>query len=390
MLRRACAVLIVLALPLAACGGGGGKATPTPTLTQTLAATATATPPATATPGARIPNTSPATELTLPAGFTAYTIAEGFKNPTSIALAPDGTVYISDQGGAVYRLVDANGDGVFEDHVRFASGFAQTTGIMIGPDGTLYVSSKGKVTTVRDTNGDGVGDQQNDIITGLPHGNHQNNGLVIGPDGKLYITNGSDCDDCVEQDPRSATILQANIDGSGLRVYARGLRNPYDLVFDSQGRLWASDNGSDTPCATIDEIDFIVDGGDYGWPYGADGCDPYHDGTPPAGNLGLHTAATGITFYSGAQFPPDYQGNLFVTLWGGLIGPAQPYGPSLVRARIQERSAGPAPGGGYSVQVESFATGFQHPIDVVTDRDGTLLVLDYGSGKLYRLIYTAG
>lgn len=386
MIRRASALLILLALLLAACGGGGGKATPTSTPPQTL----TTTPAATPTPGAHIPSTSPATEVKLPAGFAAYTLAEAFKDPTSIALAPDGTVYVADQGGAVYRLADANGDGVFEQSGPFAAGFAQTTGIMVGPDATLYVSSKGKVTTVRDTNGDGVGDQQNDIITGLPHDRHQNNGLVIGPDGKLYITNGSTCDDCVEQDPRSATILQANIDGSGLRVYARGLRNPYDLVFDSQGRLWASDNGSDTPCATIDELDLIVDGGDYGWPYGADGCDPYHDGTPPSGNLGLHTASTGISFYGGSQFPPDYQGNLFVTLWGGLIGPSQPYGPDLVRARIQERSAGPAPGGGYSVQVEQFATGFQHPIDVVTDRDGTLLVLDYGSGKLYRIVYTGG
>ncbi len=385
MIRRALA-FTVLALLLAACGGGGGKATPTSTPTRTL----TTTPVATATPGARIPNTSPATELTLPAGFTAYTVAKGFSSPTSIALAPDGTVYISEEGGAVYRLVDANGDGVFEQNGRFSSGFKAITGIMVGPDGTLYVSSKGKVTTVRDTNGDGVGDQQNDIITGLPHGNHQNNGLAIGPDGKLYITNGSDCDDCVEQDPRSATILQANIDGSGLRVYARGLRNSYDLTFDSAGRLWASDNGSDTPCATIDEVDLIVDGGDYGWTYGADGCDPYHDGTPPSGDLGLHSASTGITYYNAAQFPSGYQDNLFVTLWGGLIGPSQPYGPSLVRARIQERSAGPAPGGGYSVQVEQFATGFRHPIDVVMDRDGTLLVLDYGSGKLYRLIYTAG
>ncbi len=194
----------------------------------------------------------------------------------------------------------------------------------------------------------------------------------------------------MERDERSATILQANIDGSSLRVYARGLRNPYDLVFDDRGRLWASDNGSDTPCATIDEIDFIVDGGDYGWPYGSKGCDPYTAGTPPAGNLGLHAASTGITFYGGTQFPPEYRDNLFVTLWGGTFGPSEPYGKSLVRAAIQEGST--APGQQPSLQVAQFATGFQHPIDVVVDRDGSLLVLDYGSGsgtgKLYRIAYT--
>lgn len=380
------------ALLLAACGGAGEPdATPTSVPTDTPAPEPVATQPLEPTPGIVVPDISPATELTLPPGFTAYAIAGGFFRPTSIALALDGAVYVSERHGNIYRLVDSDGDGVFDENALFASGYDETTGLMVAADGTVYISSTGRVTTVRDTDGDGVGDESRNIISGLPNDRHQNNGLVFGPDGKLYLTNGSTCDDCDEDDPRSATILQANLDGGGLRVYASGLRNPYDLVFDSQGRLWATDNGSDEPCATIDELDLIVDGGDYGWPYGTDGCDPYQDGIPPAADLGLHTAATGIDFYDGAQFPPQYRGDLFATVWGSIYAPPDPYDRVLLRIVIDETAAGP------QAAVRQFASGFRHPIDVVVDRDGTLLVLDYGTddpderlGKLYRIVYTGG
>jgi glucose/arabinose dehydrogenase len=379
MPRLAIVTTFACALALVACGGGGGaKQTATPTETRPPA-TATA-PAATGTPAVRIPPGEPDTSISLPAGFSAYIVADGFQNPTSIALSPDpNVVFVSTRGGSVFRLADTDGDGVYEEDNRYASGFDTITGIMIDPDGTVYVSSTGRVTTVRDTDGDGEGDSSEAIVSGLPTGRHQNNGLAIGPDGMLYITNGSDCDDCVEDDERSASILQANIDGSLLRVYAGGLRNPYDITFDDQGRLWSTDNGSDAPCATIDELNLIVAGGDYGWPYGADGCDVYQDGTPPIGDLGLHAAATGLAFYDATQFPAQYRDSLFITINGGAFQPATP--PKLVRAAIQE---GAAP----SVDLEDFGAGFGAPIDTVVDHDGSLLVLDYKSGRLYRIVYT--
>lgn len=387
------AISLIMTLLLAACGGGSGAPEPTATVTvtNTPAPTATETPRPLA-----IPNTAPATEITLPPEFTAYAVAGDFLRATTVALAPNGDVYVSERHENVYRMVDADGDGIFEERALFDDGYDEVTGLVFAADGTLYVSSRRRVITLRDTDGDGVADQQSEIISGLPVGRHQNDGLAFGPDGKLYITLGSTCDECNEADARSATILQSNADGSELRVYAHGLRNAYDLVWDSKGRLWATDNGSDAPCATIDELNLIVDGGDYGWPYSEKGCDPMLAGIPPVADLGLHTASTGIIEYTASQFPPEYQGNLFLTLWGSIVNAPDPVSQVLMRVVVEEAPpTGDTPAAPPRATTQVFGSGFQHPIDVVVDRDGTLLVLDYGSeasggGKLYRIIYTGG
>ncbi|MEX0787002.1 MAG: PQQ-dependent sugar dehydrogenase [Dehalococcoidia bacterium] len=391
---RGPAPLVALTLLLAACGGGG-DADPTPTapLADTPASVPTVVDSTATPPPVAIPNTEPAANITLPDGFAAYAIADGIFRPTSLALAPDGTLYVATRHDGVFRLVDADGDGVFEERPRFTEGFDETTGAAFSPDGVLHVSSRGRVTAFSDTDGDTVADASDEIVSGLPNGRHQNNGIAFGPDGRLYITNGSTCDDTAsdcpasgERDELSATILVANADGSGLQVYATGLRNPYDLAFTSGGVLWATDNGSDTLCETPDELNLIIDGDDYGWPYG-DACDPLSDGTPPVAGLGLHTASTGVTVYEATHFPAAYQGNIFLTLWGSFFAEPE-LTPGLYRAVIQGRSDSPAGGPPRSALVGPFGSGWSNTIDVLVDRDGTLLVLDYGAETLYRIVYT--
>ncbi len=379
MIARLALVFTTLALLLAACGGDS-SGTPSATPTAGEATDATATPGGAPSPTVAIPAIEPSTDIDLPPGFTAYIIAGDLGLPTSVALSPEGAIYVSQYAGIILRLEDADGDGVFDRKVEFASELYFANGADFAPDGSLYVSSQGRVSIVRDTDGDTVGDQTEAIITGLPIGVHQNNGLAFGPDGKLYLTNGSTCNDCIEEDELSATILQANSDGSDLRVYARGLRNSYDLTFDSQGRLWATDNGSDPPCNTTDEINLIGESGDYGWPYRA-ACDNFQSGIPPIASLGFNTGSTGVDNYDGDQFPAEYRGDLFITLWGSNALAPRPGGKLLVRALINEMPEGP------QVTIEEFGAGFTNPIDVVVDRDGTLLVLDFG-GTLYRIVYT--
>jgi glucose/arabinose dehydrogenase len=98
-------------------------------------------------------------------------------------------------------------------------------------------------------------------------------------------------------------------------------------------------------------------------------------------DLGFNTASTGIDYYDGEQFPAEYQGNFFITLWGSLDYAPEPTGRTLVRAVNDETPEGP------QATVEEFGTGFQRPIDVVVDRDGALLVLDSGRAELYGIAH---
>jgi putative membrane-bound dehydrogenase-like protein len=383
---------IALGLLVVACGGDGGQAS-TPTLSvgagaasptpETPAATVEPTGTSaveTPTPGApSLPEGRRTDELSLPSGFAAFVVAEGLSDPRTVTVDERGRLWVT-EGDRALVLSDTDGDGFFEQTTVYADGFVELNGLALSPEGDVYLSHRGHVARTTDADGDDVADEVVDIIGGLPNGRHQNNGIAFGPDGKLYITNGSTCNDCEEADERSATILQANPDGSDLRVYARGLRNPYSLTFDPQGRLWAGDNGSDPPCNTIDELNLIVDGGDYGWPYSPE-CDSLAKGIPPVADLGFNTASTGLVYYDGDNFPAEYRGNIFITLWGSLELAPVPGGRFLARVILTETDGTP------TGEAEEFVTGLERPVDVETDRDGSLLLLDYGTGKVYRIVY---
>lgn len=381
ILILAAALLVLL---LAACSGGDSNddETPAPTNAATgePASTATSAPPAPTFAGLSL---SPATDISLPDGFTAYLIGENFFRATKVAIGPDRTLYVARRHDGVYQLRDTDGDGFFEENREFipnAGDYDEITGLVVSGDNVVYFGDRSRISTAIDTDGDGTADIITTIIEGIPVGRHQNDGLEFGPDGLLYIGGGSTCDDCTESNPLSAAILRANPDGSGLETYATGIRNSYDIAFDTQGRLWATDNGEDgidpPYCASIDELNLIEEGADYGWPYGS-ACDPLNDGTPPVVSLGLHTASTGVDDYSGSQFPAEYVGDLFITLWGSFFAPPE-LDPELYVY---------TPG---DSEIRPFSTGFVNPIDVLMDRDGTLLVLDYDLGELFRIVYTGG
>lgn len=261
-------------------------------------------------------------------------------------------------------------------------------------DGALYVAAQGSVIRLRDVDGDGNADESMELVSGLPHllyPDHSNSGIAFGPDGRLYMTLGGTSDHGPEDSDIAGNILVMNRDGTGLSVHAKGFRNPFDLTFCSDGRLFATDNGPDRPESITnptpgqlgyrppDELNLVIPGRNYGYPDFFGYPPPWSDSEPPVSIFPMSAVATGVTCYEAEAFPEMYRGNLFVTLWGSLVIPEKT-GHKLVRVQLEEND-------GHTVgTVHNFAN-LWRPIDVLVYTDGSLLVLDNEALRLFRISY---
>jgi glucose/arabinose dehydrogenase len=168
---------------------------------------------------------------------------------------------------------------------------------------------------------------------------------------------------------------------------ARGLRNPFGLAVQPEtGRLYASVNerdelGTSSRPEPAETVVIVRPGAHYGWPR----CWPSYRRkrlvgrcrgvTPPIAYLEPHSSADGIAFYTGETFPDEYRGDLFVALWGQYN--SERHGRRVVRLDLLPD--------GRSRRVIEFADGFDHPLALVVDPQGGLLVADWGRGVIYRI-----
>lgn len=357
--------------------------TETPTFQPTAAATATET----VTPLATVPVSTVELEgAQVPPGFSLIKFADLYR-PTGFDFDAQGRLYVTSQDGNVYLLYDENQDGRADSRTTFATGYYFPLGVAVhDPSGEVYVSYQGAITVLKDVNGDGRADTQRFLVQDLPFDKHQNDNLEFGPDGWLYIGVGSACDACEDLDPRSASILRFNVETGESQIVATGMRNPFDIAFQPEtGALFATDNGRDDLGMDLpfEELNHIVPGGDYGYPYcwneqDQPGCE---NTIPPIAVFEAHSSADGLDIYNGQQFPAEYQGNAFVTIFGSWL-------KANVETGIQRVLLTPN-GDTYSAEASwfvHFPTGVM-PLPLLTGPDGAIYVGDYVNDAIYRISY---
>lgn len=174
-------------------------------------------------------------------------------------------------------LTDKDGNGVYEYSQVFADGFnaiEEGTGAgVLSYNGTVYYTCIPKLWGLKDTNNDGVADEKNVLQDGFgvrfAFRGHDMHGLVLGPDGRLYFSIGDRGYNLTTKEgktfkrPDTGAVFRCELDGSDLEVYAYGLRNPQELVFDKYGNLFTGDNNSDSGDQA--RWVYIAQGSDTGW-----------------------------------------------------------------------------------------------------------------------------
>ena len=371
--------------------------------------------PAVAKPGG--PEHPTLADIKLPKGFRAQTFVENLQEPGAMTFDDVGNLYYAEMvDGRIVRLRDTNGDGAADEQKIFASGFKNPRGLA-WHDGKLYVSNRGpleapidpknvfigQINTLRDTNGDGVADENKIILDKLFSLDiqHSNNGIRFGPDGKLYIAIGGPRVGQLELQgetysyqglPREhwqyAGVLQVDADGKNPKLWARGLRNPYDLAFGADGRLYASDNGDESiPVPDGDELNLIKEDADYGYPYFFGEPPPWSATRAPIMHFVTHAAPTGVAVYAAEQFPKAYRGSVLTALYAhGQPGSGY---RQITRTFEAEQE------GKRIWKTRTFVEGLDHPTALAIGPDGALYIADMRGGKadadfpgaIYRVTY---
>ncbi len=328
-------------------------------------------------------------ELQLPPGFEIEIHARDLGSARLLAFSPTGVLFVSDQGDRILAIPEAG------RVLTFASGLRQPHGLAFrGND--LYVAENHRIVVFRNATQPSLIAGPPEQVATLPGGaeGHSTRTILWDAEGKLIATAGSTCNICNESDPRRATAMRFNADGSGMEIFSRGLRNTVGLALHpSTGEIWGADNGGDNlgDDQPPEEINILRSGGDYGWPrcYGSGLRYPGFSGncsfqTAPELAMQAHSAPLGMGFYTGDAFPARYRHDAFVAFHGSW-NRSQPTGYKVVRILA---SSGRATG------IEDFLTGFLRgtttsgrPVHAITGPDGALYVSDDANGVVYRVRY---
>ncbi|HEX8141886.1 MAG TPA: PQQ-dependent sugar dehydrogenase [Pyrinomonadaceae bacterium] len=335
---------------------------------------------------------------TLPAGFTETLVSSGLSSPTAMAFAPDGRLFVCEQGGQLR---------VIKNGVLLATPFLTVTVSSAGERGLLgvafdpnfqtnnfiYIYYTATTPSIHNrvsrftANGD-VAVPGSEVVlldlNNLSATNHNGGAMHFGPDGKLYVAVGENANGSNAQTLTNllGKILRINSDGTiptdnpffnnaagnNRAIWALGLRNPYTFAFQpGTGRMFINDVGE----VTWEEINDGIAGSNYGWPTCEGTCGNTNFRNPlfiygHGSSATTGCAITGGAFYNPAlaQFPSDYVGKyFFADFCGGWI-----------------RRLNPADN-----TATAFATGISNPVDLLVAADGSLYYLARGAGAVFRV-----
>jgi glucose/arabinose dehydrogenase len=371
----------------------------------------------------------------VPRGFAVQAMATGLASPRNVYPLPNGDILVvqalkegkepierlknpffdlifgfahkNSQIGPTNRITllrDADGDGraeqqsVLLDHLNSPFGV-----VLVGGD--LYVAETDKIMRYPFTPGQTQIKARGVKVVDLPAGlinHHWTKSLTASPDGsKLYVGVGSNSnagERGLEAETNRAAIWEVDPKTGAFSVFASGLRNPNGLNFyPGSNTLWAVVNERDELGSNLvpDYLTSVRPKGFYGWPFSYYGqhVDPrvrpqrpewVARAIVPDYALSSHVAPLGMTFYTGASFPPTFRGGAFVGEHGSW-NREELNGYKIVFIRFT--------GGRPVGQPVNFVGGFLNnegkirgrPVGVAVDRTGALIIADDVGNTVWRV-----
>lgn len=338
-------------------------------------------------------------KLHMPPGFKVEIYAE-VPGARQMALGTNGNVYVGTRGNKVYAVVDKNKDRKADGVVTMMDDLKVANGVAMY-NGNLYVAEQNRITRYAAPDFDlnlPFSQMREVIYDQLPDKAHHGwRYITFGPDNKLYVTIGAPCNICNPQGIE-ASIIRMNPDGSNVETFAKGVRNSVGMDFQpGTNTLHFTDNGVDMMGDDIphDELNAAPKKDmHFGFPFYAGGSArqaEWKDKTPPknvtypATEFQAHSANLGFKFYTGNQFPTEYQNNAIVAQHGSW-NRSKPVGYQLMRVIFDENHQVK----GSEVFIDGWLDNGEiwgRPTDVLQLPDGSLLLSDDYNDVIYRVSY---
>lgn len=389
--------------------------------------------------------------LTIPPNFSIAVYAR-VSGARVVAAAPNGDLLVSNPGAGAVYLVRPSSTGGDPTVTTWASGLYKPHDIVfhtINAQTYVYVAEGDKIARYTYSTGDATGQGRQVLISGLPNASspglggaygHELKNIALDDNHQLYVSIASTCNVCLsdtQSNPVRASIYVYNADGTGGRIFARGLRNAEGLsLIPGTSTLWVVVNqrdniaypfhndwngdGSDDYAKVMqsyvdnhppDEFTRVRDGGNYGWPF----CNPNPDS--PSGmndmpfdrdveqnadgsrldctiadriNKGIqaHSAPLGLLFLQATNAPTAYRDGAVVPLHGSWnravrTGAKVVYFPWDPATQLPDQQidfvSGWLESGNY----------WGRPVDAAVDPNGNIYISDDQSGTIYKLTYSA-
>lgn len=385
--------------------------------------------------------------ITLPQGFCAAVVATDVGRARHLVVAPNGDVFVSTQGGrggggGVVALRDTDGDGKLDKREKFGDGSATGIGLR---NGYIYYATTNSIVRYKLAAGELTPSGSPEVIAQdlTDRRQHADKGLAFDGKGGVYVNIGAPSNACQQpdrqpkvagQDPCQLLDIaggvwrfdenkpgQKQTDG---RRYATGMRQLPGLTWhngslwvgmhnrDSLDTLWpgqfTAEQNAEWPAEYLLKV---TEGANFGWPYcfysnaenklvtnpeyGGDGKKSDRCGTftPPTVAFPAHWAPNDVLFYTGTQFPKQYQGGAFVAFHGSWNRAPLPQAGYNVTF---QPFAGDKPSGKYEVFANGFAgptpltnpgAALARPGGLAQGPDGSLYITEDAKGKIWRVMY---
>ena len=359
-----------------------------------------------AKPGAQSQATDPK-DFTLIPGFKAELVRSaqpGEDSWVAMAFDPQGRLTLSKEKKGLLRFDPKSGS-----MMEIENTLLECRGLVYA-HGVLYANANNSKGLYRlsDADGDGIFEQEEELMHSEGGVGHGRNHIKLGPDGRIWVAHGNNvllpsplaedsplrkyANDQVLPNPWDGSMFDGTVElpaghviaydpkTSRIELVAGGLRNPLDIAFNRDGELFTFDADMERDVGTSwympTRVLHGVPGADFGWRRGT-GRFPswYVDTLPSVVDIGL-SSPTGICFGYGAKFPKKYEDALFILDWS--------YG-RIIAVHMQ------AKGASYTGTQETFVSG--RPLNV-TDAcvgpDGALWFVTGGRGTqsgVYRVTW---